>query len=185
MAEQRLIDANALCDELKNKLKQLNSGDLSSQVLPFFIEAISDWPTIDPETLPIVQDLRKQVDSMNNRLSYIEFWERNLRDVFNSAAEDRAAVKTMRKHCEQAIFELRKELKHVTAERDAAIADMKRIAICKFCANGCVKKGRACFTCDNRECTCKSCFGRRNWEWRGLIAENTATESEVQTYDRP
>ena len=67
MAEQRLIDANALCDELKNKLKQLNSGDLSSQVLPFFIEAISDWPTIDPETLPLVQELREELKPVKKK----------------------------------------------------------------------------------------------------------------------
>ena len=183
MAEQRLIDANNLGVE---KASMVSEQRMFVYGWNSALQAVKDTsPTIDPETLPLVQELRKQVDSLNNRLSYIEFWERNLRNVFNSAAEDRAAVKTMRKHCEKTIFELRKELEHVTAERDAAIADMKRIAICKFCANGCAKKGRACFTCDNRECTCKSCFGRRNWEWRGLIAENTTTESEVRTYDRP
>lgn len=135
MAEHWLIDANALCDELKNELNRHDPDLLGSRVITLFMEMISEYPTIDPETLPIVQELKEK-------------------------------------------------LEHVTAERDAAIADLKRIAICKFCANGCAKKGRACFTCDNRECTCKSCFGRRNWEWHGLVAENTTTESEAQANDR-
>lgn len=135
MAEQWLIDANALCDELKNELKRHDPDLLGSRVITLFMEMISEYPTIDSETLPIVQELREK-------------------------------------------------LEHVTAERDAAISNLKCIAICKFCANGCAKKGRACFTCDNRECTCKSCFGRRKWEWRGLVAENTATESEAKANDR-
>mgnify|MGYP007081988212 CR=1 FL=1 len=134
MAEHWLIDANALCDELKNELNRHDPDLLGSRVITLFMEMISEYPTIDPETLPIVQELKEK-------------------------------------------------LEHVTAERDAAIADLKRIAICKFCANGCAKKGRACFTCDNRECTCKSCFGRRKWEWRGLVAENTTTESEAKAND--
>lgn len=189
MAEPWPIDGERLfeflSDQLVNETGAFSKGvNKGLNIARSAIRNVDAVEPIDPETLPLVQELRKQVDSMNNRLSYIEFWERNLRYVFNSAAEDRAAVKTMRKHCEQTIFELRKELEHVTAERDAAIADLKRIAICKFCANGCAKKGRACFTCDNRECTCKSCFGRRKWEWRGLVAENTTTESEAKANDR-
>lgn len=136
MVEPRLIDANALTRcEVHTKF----GGKEYTTIADVPYSQIENAPTIDPETLPLVQELHKQVDSLKDHLSDLEFWERHLHDVFKSAAEDRAAVKAMRKHCEQTISELRKQLEHVTSERDKAVNDMDMLASfgcfpCEFCA---------------------------------------------------
>lgn len=109
MAKMRLIDAN--------KLKPV--------YIDYYGEAV-DWSTIeyaeeiDPETLPIVRELREQVQNSHRRSWKNGNWMGYRRKAeAESACEDRAAVKTMRKHCEKTIADLRAKLAQVTAERDA------------------------------------------------------------------
>ncbi len=55
MNEQRLIDANAIKQKVKNStaIRSVKAGIL------VFVDCA---PTIDPETLPIVQELRKELE---------------------------------------------------------------------------------------------------------------------------
>ena len=101
----RLIDADALLD--KQEALYMKRHILFHGVTAYTIESS---PTIDPETLPIVQELREQ-------------------------------------------------LAKVTAERDAAIADLKQAkSECDFC------KYAIGFSCRYEEpCVMNEC-----WEWRGI-----------------
>lgn len=64
MAEQRLIDANKLIEQLEGIISDYTSNgafpngyDINSA-----IDSLTDAPTIDPETLPIVRQLREELD---------------------------------------------------------------------------------------------------------------------------
>ena len=128
----RLIDADALLD--KQESLYMKGNVLFHGVTAC---AIENAPTIDPETLPLVQELQAQVKEQKEQLSHLEYWELDRKQVLKSAAGDRAAVNVMRKHCEKTIAELRAELKRVTAERDAAKQEVEALPIgrCKDCLN--------------------------------------------------
>lgn len=118
----RLIDADALLD--KQESLYMKGNVLFHGVTAY---AIENAPTIGLETLPIVQELRKHVKEQREQLAHLEFWELDRKQVLKSAAGDRAAVKTMQKHCEKTIAELREELKRVKAERDAAVKELEEV----------------------------------------------------------
>lgn len=135
----RIIDANFIVkvaehawDEwnLAMATQDTNRGVnkvLRRQELCKAVKAVADdAPTIDPETLPVVLDLRKQ-------------------------------------------------LEQVTAERDAAVRDIERALahgpgynICMLC-----KKTQGSIQCKSTLCLP---------EWRGPVAENTASESEAKNH---
>lgn len=106
MSEHRLIDANALKDKMSNYHLQVegyrhdNKIDIMTKVAQAMhdnaIKCISDSQTIDPETLPIVRELR----------------EANLK------AECRADALMAK------ILVLEEELKQVAEERDAAVEQL-------------------------------------------------------------
>ena len=116
--EQRLIDANNLgvgkanpdAFERKDYAYGWNSA----------LQAVTEAsPTIDPETLPVVRQLRE-------------------------------------------------ELARVTAERDAAVADLKTMCDCDYCENDCVNTEEdTCEFCGVKNCSCRGCIDGRNWTWRG------------------
>lgn len=56
MAEQRLIDANALREDWLENGENEYVYDTNS-----FLESLDDAPTIDPESLPIVRQLREEL----------------------------------------------------------------------------------------------------------------------------
>lgn len=177
MAEPRLIDANAEAEWAMENLPEPHSGVI--------VQFLRECGTIDPNTLPIVQELRAQVKEQKEQLSHLEYWELDRKQVLKSAAGDRAAVNVMRKHCEKTIAELRAELKQVKKERDAALADLKCIASCGCCAYGCKNlEVDHCFDCGEKECRCRNCLGGDCWEWHGLVAENATAESEVEASER-
>ena len=123
MIELRLIDANHIVEVAERAWDAWNlamatqdttrgiNKVLKRQELCKAVKAVAeDTPTIDPETLPIVQELREQLD-------------------------------------------------RVTAERDAAIANLKQAKSgCDFCryTHG--------FSCDLEE----PCIMHECWEWRGI-----------------
>lgn len=109
MDEQRLIDANAVeagFDELcqspyfKNDVSAKHGAET---LMDLCVRSDSHKPnTIDPETLPIVRQLREENARLNRGIS-------NLSENVKSAYEQRD--------------EIQKELARVTAERDAAVND--------------------------------------------------------------
>lgn len=114
MDEQRLIDANALREDWLENGENEYVYDTNS-----FLCSLDDAPTIDPETLPIVRELRA-------------------------------------------------ELARVTEERDAAVADLKTICDCDYCANDCVNiEEDCCEFCGVEGCLCRGCISGGNWTWRG------------------
>lgn len=77
MAEQRLIDANALRENWLENGENEYVYDTNS-----FLESLDDAPTIDPETLPIVRQLRAELarvtaerDAAVEQLSELEYCE--------------------------------------------------------------------------------------------------------------
>ena len=112
MAEQRLIDANELygVESLLNTDIVKNSKE-ASYIISQVLHDIQTFPTIDPETLPIVRQLRE-------------------------------------------------ELAKVTAERDAAVKDLRE----------CVIEGYAeCMYCRYKTARsfCWDCTDGSNWAYRG------------------
>lgn len=84
MSEQRLIDANAMvADESEAYMKAQTSGaispitqEINSVVHRKIQMLIFDTPTIDPETLPIVRELREKLERVTGELdSYKMFFE--------------------------------------------------------------------------------------------------------------
>lgn len=158
----RLIDADALLD--KQESLYMKGNVLFHGVTAC---AVENAPTIGPEELPIVQELRTQVKGLQEQLDDLDFWGRHIKQVLKSAAEDRAAVNVMRKHCEKIIAELRAELVKVTAERNAAVSDLEEVM-----AYGSRSKD-ACQYCGNKSCYArnggKPCYPK----WRGSQEEAT------------
>lgn len=168
------IDRQKLIDDFHTAGSCFVYGDY----IPSIVSRIKMQPAIEPETMPVVQELQAQVKEQKEQLAHLEYWELDRKQVLKSAAGDRAAVKVMRKHCEKTIEELREELKRVKAEREAALADLKYIASCECCSYGCKNlEVDHCFDCGEKECRCRNCLGGDCWEWRGPVAENAATES--------
>lgn len=147
------------------------------------LAVIDALPTAEPETMPIVQQLRAEIADLKEQLHHLEYWQLNRKIVLESAAQDRAAVNVMHKHCEKTTAELREKLKRVTAERDAAIKDRAELAdfeltVCEQFCFGDRKRDIPPFEWNR--------FGKCQLrEWRGLVAENATTESEAQPNDRP
>ena len=74
MAEQRLIDGNELRG-VENLLNTdiIQSSKEASWLLSQVIHDIDAMPTIDPETLPIVQELREKLEQVEQELRQVKY----------------------------------------------------------------------------------------------------------------
>lgn len=58
-------------------------------------------------------------------------------------------------------------IERLTAERNAALADLADARNCKICKYAC--DTRECSSCKSKTCKCRECHLDKNaWEWRGL-----------------
>lgn len=58
-------------------------------------------------------------------------------------------------------------IERLTAERNAALADLADARNCKTCKYAC--DTRDCSSCKSKTCKCRECHLDKNaWEWRGL-----------------
>ena len=98
VAVSRFEELKEQADTLRDKL-----------YLDGVLAVIDTLPTAEPESMPIVQELRAQVADLKEQLRHMEYWRFNREIVMESAAQDRAAVNVMRKHCEKTIAEERRQ----------------------------------------------------------------------------
>lgn len=116
MSKQRLIDANALLD--KQESLYMKGHVLFHGVTAY---AIENAPTIDPETLPIVQQLRAELANCKQVLRQIEY-------CYDIAKNGEEQSRKQNDEITAAWAEYAKKLKQVTAERDAAIKSCAELA---------------------------------------------------------
>ena len=145
MSEQRLIDANEFVKEAK-----------PLTAVP--IERIKNAPTIDPETLPIVKQLRNDVEGMRSN------WCKASETVHQQREE--------LERRDMVILELENQLEKITSERNAAIRDLK-------CT---VEMTEGCMFCKHENDLDYDGCGRSGcWEWKGcqtaIEMDNASCES--------
>lgn len=153
MAEQRLIDANKI---LYHQAWESGSMEPANEGVALMSE-VQAMPTIDPETLPLVRQLREELSNCKQELRQIKY-------CYDMAKN---GEKQFRKQNDEIVAlwaECAKKLKQVTAERDAAVSDLRGRAIesyseCMYCLYRTAKS------------FCWNCNDGSNWTWRGLHKE--------------
>lgn len=152
----RLIDADALLD--KQEALYMKRHILFHGVTAYTIESA---PTIDPKTLPIVQQLRKELKSYKD----LKVTPQQIALLMKFYKEKTSAesicfdMKLVAKVLE--LDNVKKQLEKVTAERNAAIADLR----------GCALESYAeCMYCKNKDkrTMCAECKDGSNWKWSGF-----------------
>lgn len=134
MAEQRLIDANTFAE----------AWNQDSQIGKTMRAVIAEQPTIDPETLPIVRQLREELARVTAERDALRM---------NPPVEIQADA-----------FALAVELAKVSAERDAAVKDLYTIRDCSTCALQYTDK---CLLEDCMDPCCSFGSGDVPYKWRG------------------
>lgn len=131
----RLGDLDALSEKMKGTNRYFD--------IKFDID---EMPTIDPETLPIVKELRAEIERLNRGIE-------NLSKNVESAYKQRD--------------ELRAELEKVKAERDAAVKQLH--GYCPACKNYTENQcDGPCSECKHEYYQYKDASSKDNWEWRGV-----------------
>lgn len=145
MAEQRLIDANNLGvgKANPNAFERKDYAYGWNNALQAVVEAS---PTIDPETLPVVRQLREELASVTAERDALKM---------NPAVEIQADA-----------FALAVELSRVTAERDAAVEQLRgKCFACKHYTA--YHNDGPCATCQHEIMCRKPWDAVDRWEWRG------------------
>lgn len=149
MSEQRLIDANNLGVGKANpdvfERKDYAYGWNSA------LQAVTNAAsTIAPETLPIVQELRKEINRMKEAVKTQNETSKYWCSKTNELAKE--------------VCETKELLEKVTAERDEAVeqlrGDCEKCSHYKVTWNGCTPD----FECPLSD----RCLNRDMWEWKGF-----------------
>lgn len=152
----RLVDANNLKQLIKEYMLDYKNAPTRLSVCKAFLSMLGDknqTPTIEPETLPIVQELRKQLEQEKNKKIKIKYDD---------------CIMTIGEICER-LSNAEQQLEKVTAERDQAVEDLNTLR--KRSGWKC----EACYYNDhyNRDiCTGCEYNNDNNWQWRGVQEEN-------------
>ena len=166
------IDRQKLIDDFHTAGSCFVYGDY----IPAIVSRIKTQPAIEPETMPVVRELREKLVLTEANQQHFKEERDEFKFKMREVAEAANAEIDRRN---KTIAELREKLKRVKAERDAALADLKYTASCECCAYGCKNlEVDHCFDCGEKECRCRNCLGGDCWEWRGPVAENATAESE-------
>lgn len=104
------------------------------------VDDISVLPEIPVESLPVVQQLRAEIERLEKSC---ETWRERTRNLLKDAREKSD------------------DLEKVKKERDAAINDLRVCAIeneadCMYCSH------------EINGTLCRNCMNGSNWEWRGV-----------------
>lgn len=143
--EQRLIDANELLEDIESAKENHGMGQIVANTLTRYVKRV---PIIDPETLPIVRELREKLERVT---------------VERDAARRDCAV------AESNHFECLAQLAEARVQLKSAITDMEALMWhsgdgCNICKH-CVEVHREPYVrldCDlGSGCECKP-------EWRGV-----------------
>lgn len=150
--EVRLIDESTLQRELFCQIQQnaIESGsahydgyknwclsglEVEKAISDIFSETGFFCPTIDPETLPIVQELRKELEQTEREL-------RNVKYCYDIAKNGEKQLRRQANEVTAEWAECVKKLKRVTAERDAALKQISDTCDCDTCKHtGCIQRG--------------------------------------------
>lgn len=110
-----------------------------------------NMPIVDPETLPLVQELRKRIKTLEYGLDIAQNGEKNLKHQLYLVEQELADVK--------------KRLAKAEQERDAAVNDLRGCAI-ESCAE--------CMYClyNTAKSFCENCQDGSNWVYRGQKKED-------------
>ena len=116
---------------------------------------IHNQPTIELETLPLVKELRKKIEELEDQNRMLAFQ--------NLTSESSLENITLR----AALQAAERELMKVTAERDAAVERVNHYAGCWECDKR--EKGECAMPFYKNECD--------EWEWRGLQEDKNEEEN--------
>lgn len=97
--------------------------------------------------------------------------DKNVREALRCCAEGECkdcAMHEDKQRCQENLLDKAAEaIERLTAERDAALADLADARSCKTCKYAC--DTRDCSSCKSKTCKCRECHLDKNaWEWRGL-----------------
>lgn len=136
MAEIRLIDGNELrgIESLLNT-DIIQSSKEASWLMSQVLHDIDAMPSIDPETLPIVRELREELEQTDREL-------RNVKYCYDIAKNGKKQLRRQANEVTAEWAECVKKLKRVTAERDAALKQISDTCDCDTCKHtGCIQRG--------------------------------------------
>lgn len=134
MSEHRLIDANVLLQYMSDMEVQTGkkccTQAVKSCIEEFFPQVVFEQPTIDPETLPVVRELREKL--MLTEANQNHFKEE--RDLFLFKMKETAEAATSEiDRRNETICELREKLERVTDERDSYKIFFNDVTACGDC----------------------------------------------------
>lgn len=152
MAEQRLIDSNADVSQYVETWT-CNCSDYGVQNV-MAVDDISTLLEIDPETLPIVRQLREELANCKQELRQIKY-------CYDIAKNGEKRLRKQKDETMALWAECAKKLKQVTAERDAAVKDLNEfLAMDELCPI-------QCEWCKWKDTFCDG----KTPEWRGVQNE--------------
>ena len=147
-AKKKLFSYYSFVNENTHKSNYMGETLMSYEVADMIDDCMDNTPTIDPETLPIVRELR----SRNKRLKAV---------VKVQLEQLREKTSVIDELCEK-VANLDEKLQRVTMERDAAVSEIESII-----AYG-LHLPNTCPFCKNEQCKMRGGTEPCMPKWRGI-----------------
>lgn len=149
-----LIDADELKKEAVPYVRGTYGYSAKIEDWAILVSDINKFPTIDPESLPIVKQLREEIDKLNSEIKDRERYSIEQHSAIHQYRDDLRIAK--------------KELEIATKERSMAIEHLH--GYCPACAHFKVSHGKVlCETCKSECPQCPDNCKKDNWEWIGFL----------------